>query len=1131
MKTELKRRTFNYYLRFLFLMTVLCFYTISAAQITVNEQNKSIRQVIRAIESTTDYNFFYNDDFDVLNKIVSVNVNNASVDEVLSIIFKDSGIKWESKNDNLIILIPDNLASIKKSRGNIPGGKTRTVTGKIVDDKGNSIIGATVKEKGTLNGTITNPEGHYKIDLSSDSPEILQYSYIGMETVEINTAGKNIVDVTLSDKAMQLSEVIVVGYGVQRRSDVTGAVASVKAAEALKNQPSTNISNTLQGSLAGVSVVSGSGDPSKEMTIRIRGVNSISSDNQPLIVVDGFMGGSLKSLNPSDIESIEVLKDASATAIYGSQGANGVILVTTKTPQKDKLLCSFNMFGSLQTVYKYPDILSPVEFAHLANAYGQEYFPTMPTPQPAKTFFTEDQIKAFENGTAGYDYVKAIFNDPALSQNYDLSISGGSDKTTYLASLRYAGSQGVIKQSVHDAVNYRLKLDINLLRWLKVGLNMYGDYSNSKGPRIAPYEGLLQTAINWPTTSEPINDDGNYNNVFPISGLAAYNPVGYINDIENITQSINNNLQTYFEVKINNDLKFRSQFGVAFTESLAQHTYNNKSYFFFKNNRTQAASVSDWNLSWLNTNILNYTKEFNQDHRINATAVLEQSYANYFSHQSTAEMLAFDLGYDALDWADKYYVSSVRTISTLLSEMVRVNYVFKNRYMFTASFRADGSSRLYEKWDYFPSFAMAWDISQEEFMKKIEIINQLKLRAGYGVVGNQAIAPYSIYSKMIPVVNSDGTTSYVVGRPASPFLKWERNEQLNAGIDMTLWNGRLTFTADWYNKVSKDILLNVAQPVHTGWPSLLKNAGEITNTGFEVTIGADPVAEKDFSWNTNLTLSHNKSIYSVIPTLNKMQAMGVAGVTSPLSIFQMIEGEKVASFYGYTNDGVWKSDEVGQSVTITNADGSTKTDTYKNIYKVVPGQVKIRDLNNDGKLDVKDQGIIGCGQPAINWGWNNTIKYREFDISLFLVGFHGFDIYNATDQSGYPSSLNGVAQDVITPKRAFLNRWTAGNENTDVPGFVYVSSPLQGFTTQFVENGDFVKIKSITLGYNLTDNICRKMGIAGFRIYVSVQNPVMFTKYSGLDPESTLGSPLTSGVDWGNYPNGRNYLAGLSFSF
>ncbi len=998
-----------------------------------------------------------------------------------------------------------------------------TVTGTVTDNLG-PVIGASIQVEGTSNGCITDIDGNYSLP-NVPANATLVFSYIGYQTQKIAVAGKTKINVLLAEDSQMLNEVVVVGYGVQRKSDLTGAVTSVKAADALKNTPSGDVSDALQGRMAGVSIVSG-GNPSSDQTIRIRGINSITADSEPLVVVDGFIGGSLKALNPADIQSIEVLKDASATAVYGSRGANGVILVTTKTPNKDRLTVSVNAFATLKTVINKPDLLSPAEFAGLANDYGREYNESQ--GKPAKIYYNDQQIAAFANGSAGYNYIDNIFNDPGVSQNYEVSISGGGEKTNFLASLRYESTEGTIKNSKNDAFNWRLKVDTKLKKWWKVGMNIYGHMNVSSGPRMNQYEGLLISAINFPNTTSPMNDKGGYNNNYAVGGNPAYNPMGYINEISGDNRKLTNNLQGYMDFSIIDGLTFRTQLGVSFTNSLATSAENSKSYYYFKNTQTQATANSAFNWSWLNTNTLNYTKEFNKNHRINATAVLEQSYSNNFSMKGIANNMYFErLGFNSL--ADSYNqnASSNRVINTLLSGMFRVNYVLMNKYMLTASIRADGSSRLKEKWDYFPSAALAWDVKQEAFMQEVDPISQFKLRVGYGSVGNQAIEPYRIFSQMVPTVNSDGSTSYVVGRPAAEYLKWERNDQVNVGVDLGFFNGRLTVTADWYNKLSKDVLMEVQQPAHTGWDKVLKNACEIQNRGFEVTIGADPVNGKDFSWHTDVTLSHNKGTFKSIPTLDHTQ---IQAGSFENKVFRMIEGEKLGTFWGYTNLGVWKTDEVNEKVTIIKG-GVEKTGTYASIYNVVPGQEKLKDVNMDGAYNEDDQGIIGNGQPSFNWGWNNTFRYKDFDLSLFIVGFHGFDIYNVTDQSGYGNTVSGINTDVITPKRALLNRWTKDNENTDVPGFVKVKKNTIGFNSRFVEKGDFVKVKSITLGYNLPKAACDKMFLNDLRLYFSVQNPFMITSYSGLDPEATLGNPMTSGVDWGSYPNGRNYLLGVNFSF
>ncbi len=996
-----------------------------------------------------------------------------------------------------------------------------TVTGTVTDNLG-PVIGASIQVEGTSNGCITDIDGNYSLP-NVPANATLVFSYIGYQTQKIAVAGKTKINVLLAEDSQMLNEVVVVGYGVQRKSDLTGAVASVKTADALKGTPSGNVSDALQGRMAGVSVLSGSGDPSSDNTIRVRGINSITAETGPLVVIDGFIGGSMKSLNPSDIASIEVLKDASATAVYGSRGANGVILVTTKTPNKDKLTVSFNAFANLKTVAKYSDNLSPYEYANLANDYAKEYF-----GESQKPYYDATQLEAFRNGSAGYNYAKNIFRDPALVQNYELSIAGGGEKTTFLASLRYENNEGVIKESENSVYSWRLKVDTKIKPWLKAGMNIYGYYNVSSKPRISEYDGLIQQATYFPNTIEPLKEDGEYNNSF-LDGSSTYNPMGMIWESKTNNQTLNNRMQGYVEFNIMDGLTFRSQLGVTFENRLNRSVDNDKSYYAYKNNKNQAAAISYFNVGWLNTNTLSYIKEFNSNHRINATAVFEQSYGDDYNHNSTAHGLDLPdlLGADALGYSNASLsnVSSNRTKTTLMSGMFRVNYVLMNRYMITASIRADGSSRLKEKWAYFPSAALAWNLKEEAFLKDVNAIDQLKFRVGYGSVGNQSVEAYRIYSKMKPVTNSDGTTSYILDRPAAPYLKWERNDQFNVGVDLGFFNNRLVINADWYSKLSKDILLEVSQPTHMGSPSLLKNAGEIKNTGIEFTISGDPIVGKDFNWHSDLTLSHNKGIFNKIPTYNHRQQQ--SGSFQNL-IFQMIEGEKLGSFWGYTFDGIWQENEV--NAPFVDANGKTNGKTNGEVYGVKAGNSKYVDVNKDGQYNDSDQGIIGCGQPTFNWGWNNTFNYKNFDFSFFIVGFHGFDIYNATHQMGY-NIINGQNMAAVTPMRELLNRWTPTNTNTDIPGFINGGVENKVFSDRFVEDGSFIKMKSITLGYSLPSSVCKAIGISNLRAYFSVQNPFHITGYSGLDPEAAMGTPLVQGVDWGAYPNSRNYLLGLNFSF
>lgn len=575
-----------------------------------------------------------------------------------------------------------------------------TVTGTVTDNLG-PVIGASIQVEGTSNGCITDIDGNYTLP-NVPANATLVFSYIGYQTQKIAVGGKTKIDVKLAEDSQLLQEVVVVGYGVQRKSDLTGAVASVKAADALKNTPTGNVSDALQGRMAGVSVLSGSGNPTEDNTIRVRGINSITAETGPLVVIDGFIGGSLQSLNPSDIQSIEVLKDASATAVYGSRGANGVLLVTTKNPDKDKLTVSFNAFANIKTVAKYADNLSPYEYANLVNEFGKEKF-----GYEDNHYYSAAELEAFKNGTAGFDYSREIFRT-AVTQNYELSIAGGGEKTTFLASLRYQDDKGIIKESDSQIYSWRLKMDTKIKKWLTAGLNIYGHYRNNTAPRITQYDGLIQQAMYFPSTISPKKENGEYNNAF-FDGSPTYNPMGYIWESNNSNKTINNRLQGYVQFNILDGLTFRSQLGVLFDNRLNTSVENEDSYYNYKNKMTQGQSRSYWNTSWLNTNTLSYVKEFNKNHRINATAVFEQSYDNNYNHTSTAYNLDYidRIGINNLAWSDANLaaIGSDRIINTLMSGMLRVNYVFMNRYMITASIRADGSSRLKDKWCYFGTVA------------------------------------------------------------------------------------------------------------------------------------------------------------------------------------------------------------------------------------------------------------------------------------------------------------------------------------------------------------------------------------------------------------------------------------------
>lgn len=974
--------------------------------------------------------------------------------------------------------------------------------GSVESKSGEKIPGASIFAKDIQKGTMTDEEGAFTIQCNSKT--VLQISCIGYKTRQVPVNGKSSLKIILEEDSHDLEEVVVVGYGVMRKSDLTGAVTSVKAEEALKQMPVSNITDALQGRLSGVSIVSASGQPGSEATIRVRGVNSIQADTGPLVVIDGFIGGSLSSLNPADIESIEVLKDASATAIYGSQGANGVILVTTKNAEKGKIKLQYNGYVNFKTPYSLPDMMTPGEFARLANDYGKEFYTA--SGVEVREFYNVDEIAAFDNGSAGYDYIDNIFRKCGIEHIHEVSVSGGENKTQYLISGRYSSNEGIVETSFNKKVNYRVKIDSDIRPWLKTGVNLWGEYTTSKGPRFSQYRGVLIESLIFPNTVSPRDETGKYNNL-DLLGSAQYNPMGHIWEQDKDDYSYRSRLQGYVDLKLLPGLSLRINQSFNFGSSLYRSTFNEDSYETWAGTSlTSARAQNSQSYSWINSNILSYIKEINRNHRLNATFVFEQSRSDDFVNTSSATGLAsIAIGADNTSLGKVTGGESSRIKTAMMSALARVNYVFMNRYMLTASYRWDGSSRLaYNKrWDSFPSLALAWDIKQENFMEGLPF-DQLKVRLGYGQTGNQAVAAYSAFNEYTASRNADNDLVISLKRIGNPDLGWERTEQYNVGLDFGFFNNRLAFNVDLYHKLSKDVLININVPLHTGQETKLANIARILNKGIEVTVNATPVANKNVMWNSVLTLSHNQGTFEKFSDGTDMITPS-GGYEN--DYFRYIKGKRVGTIWGYFYDGIWKTAEVFELPESEN--------------RPEAGSYKFKNLDDNSSITVDDQGIIGNGQPKFNWGWSNTVNWKNFDFNLFVIGYHGFDIYNYTRQARTIG---------LTPNPEMNNRWRPDDESGYLEGFI--KTPTGGrISSLFVEKGGFVKVKSITVGYTLPQKALQKLRVSSLRCYVSVQNPFMFTGYSGIDPEVTLKTPLASGIDWGYYPNGRNYMLGLNFSF
>lgn len=985
----------------------------------------------------------------------------------------------------------------------------KQITGSVQDVQGNPLIGVSILETGTSNGTITDMNGTYSLNISSTNAT-LRFSYIGYEEQLIKIQGRNVINVKMNEETSNLDEVVVVGYGVQRKSDLTGAISSINAAETLKKMPAAQVADLLQGRIAGLSIVNSSGAAGAAPTLRVRGVNSIKADGGPLVVIDGFPGGNLSAINPADIKSIEVLKDASSTAIYGSRGANGVILITTKSPKEGKLSVDYNGYVVAGTPADKPSIMPVNEFARMANDWNQAYY--------GKDLYTERQITNFTNGYDTYDYMGNIINDYAISHSHDISIKGGNDKMSFLFSTQYIHNKGIAGHSTNDRWNYRLKVDANITKKLKFGANFYGMINSAAGNNFSGQYSLLTLAQQFPQTVLPYDKEGNLTQG-TIDNTGIYNPIGFIDEQKrnnNEDMTFNNWLQAYISYEIIPGLTFRNEQQINIGNRFYQTTSSKQSMNGFLKGKSLATYYDANSWGWRMTNTLNYTKELNKNNRINATIGVEESLSRSYIMRQTAEGLTSE----SIGWKNMMLAETSKlednevSKTTAISYFGRINYVLMNRYMATVTFRRDGSSLLsYDhRWDNFPSFSLAWNLKEESFLKNINSLDQLKLRYGYGVSGNQAVAAYSAYTQYDATIGN-GQIAYTLV-PGNPILKWEKTHQHNYGVDAAFLNGRISFTFDYYDKKTKDAINTVVLPADTGLSSGLRNAAEISNKGFEITLGITPITAKDFYWKADISLAHNKAKIEKLGDIDS-DFMEI-GTGWGNSFYRYFVGEPIGAIYGLQSTGVWSTEEYN------NPDIKKPTSPT-----VRPGSYKYVDQNDSGTIDADDYVIIGNGQPKFNWGMNNSFTYKNFDLNIFLIGFHGFDIYN------YPRARLTSS---LSPFPELAERWIAGkNENAIIAGFGKdrdaITSPETVASSTFIEKGDFVKLKSITLGYNFSKGLLSKINLSAARVYFSIKNVCTITKYSGNDPELSISNPLRPGLDMGTYPSQREYLLGLNVSF
>jgi TonB-linked SusC/RagA family outer membrane protein len=1070
---------------------------------------KEIKKVLSEIERKTQVRFTYSSAVVNVNRQISVDFTNEKLSEVLERIFR-SDIAYEVRGSRIILKPGNAVASRRETEGTNEAVSYFEVqlSGTVTDENGEPLPGANILEKGTTNGTTSDVNGNFSLSVMGEN-SVLLFSFIGYTSQEVPVGNKTTFNIQLQPDLRTLNEIVVVGYGTVRKSDLTGAVSSVKSGD-LTAYPAIDPVQALQGRAAGVSITANNGAPGSTMKIRIRGGTSINASSDPIFVVDGFVGGALPP--PEDIASIEVLKDASATAIYGSRGANGVIMVTTKKGKLGKAQISFNTSYSAQNEINRLDLLNAEQF----TAYISEARP------------------GFQSAGFDTDWQDLIFRRGAI-QNYQLSFSGGSEDVTYYLSGAYFDQKGVIINSAYDRFSLTSNINVKPSEKLNIGLNMFARRSSTDGVRTQEGSGgltpgVVASAFKFEPDQGIYRPDGTYTTAR--LNDPHDNPYAVATELQN--ESVTDRFQAtiFGEYAILRDLKFRTSFGLT-TNNRRAASYSPTTLSEGRNIGGRGNMDGIKSTDFLNENYLTYDKTLANTHKLTAMAGYsfqtsrDERWGGEGQNFITDAFSFWNLGASAL-WQAPF---SSLTESQISSYYGRVNYSWNDRYMLTVNARYDGSSNFSKnhKWAFFPSGAFAWNMKNESFMGGVDAVSFWKWRVSYGITGNQAIAPYQTlarFSDVFTVINGTKVNAVRPTTVANENLTWETTAQLNIGADVGFVNDRITLTAEYYRMVTSDLLFNVSLPPYSGYPSLLQNLGKVENKGVELTLSTRNL-EGDFKWDMDINFSANRNKVLELPGGNDIYYGSGPGHLVGLGNTQVLrEGYPVGSFYGYVYDGVYQEGD-----TFIPGGGFEQT----------PGGEKFRDINGvrdaagnltgqpDGMLNSSDQTIIGDPNPDFVWGWNNDFRFKNFDLNIFLQGSQGNDILSYTlMELNLLSGINNATTEA-------LKRWTPENTNTDVPKAA--TGRTRRVSTRWIFDGSYVRLKNLALGYTLPSSLLERLRLSKFRIYVSAQNILTFTDYEGYDPEvnyrsdSGANSNRNLGLDYGSYPNARSYTVGLNIGF
>ena len=1042
----------------------------------------------------------------------------------------------------------------------------KKVTGVVVDGTGEPVIGANVVVKGTTNGTITDFDGNYTIE-GVPADGVLVISYIGYLSQEIPVGNQSAINVTLKEDTQTLDEVVVVGYGTMRKSDVTGSISTAKGEEMLKAQNFSALDN-LRGKAAGVNIFSNSSQPGAYGSrVVIRGQATINASSDPLYVVDGVVMENFYLMNPNDIESMEVLKDASATAIYGARGANGVVVITTKNGSKSggKATVTFDSYVGVKKIANKLDVLNAGEFVRLDYERTLWRMGTGDSGADGMTKWEErygkfSDLASIYNGRKGIDWQDETLGRNAITQNYRVGVSGKTEKMNYSLAYSYYNEEGAMVYSGSKKHNISFNMNHEINKWLTVNsrisydqMRVEGMGTSEGGDRFNKMQHILQYR---PTVGIMGVDEDLLYGEDPL--LADDNGNVMQNPLISAAEELNDREWRTFQanggatIKLLKGLSFRSTVGMRYQTRRNDVFYGDES-ITGKRSSIQGSITNLENSSFQTSNVLTYSWK-NKIHDF--TAIAGHEYVERWSRSFSASASQFpndEIGLGDLSLGvPGVPTSSENYDDKLLSFFGRINYNLMDKYLFTASVRADGSSKFGKnnKWGYFPAFSAAWRLGEEAFIKDLGVFSDLKFRIGYGLAGNNRIGSYQSLALMSSVTAANGNgaqAGYASRQVPNPDLKWEANKTFNIGMDFGFLNQRITFSPEFYINRSSNLLLNAKLPNSSGYTSMVINAGETQNTGVDLTINTANIVSKDFTWNTSVTFSHNKNKVKKLTGEDVQLYLANFGYSGAGASHQIGVNQPLGQFYGYVTDGLYQVEDF-------NYDATTKTYTLKDGVpyhgdkkNIQPGYWKFKNVDGseDNQITESDKTIIGNALPDFYGGINNTFSWKDFDLSIFFTYSYGAEVLNATKLTNTKTALTNknvlsVADDAhrwvtINASGELITNpeeLAAVNQGKTVAHFGDNGSNNTYIHSWAIEDASYLKLSNITLGYTFPKKVINKIGLTKLRLYATGNNLFTWTPYTGFDPEvSTMSSALTPGVDFGAYPRSRSFVFGVNVAF